>query len=450
MFENNKVLILGMARSGYEAAKVLVERGNHVVLNDSKDEGKLNKEQIEELHGLGVELIFGSHPDDLLDQSFDFLIKNPGVPINHKYVVKAKELGIEVINEVEMAYRLLPKGVRIIAITGTNGKTTTTTLTYQIMSKAFGDKVVLAGNIGYPLSSVLKKIKEDTILVMEISAQQGENLVKFKPNVGVVTNFFPAHIEFFNTFDYYKSVKTKMFFNQNEDDVAILNLENQDVMDSLKNIKSKVKYFSSKNQINGIYLKDDFIYYYDERVMNIKDIKIKGMHNVENCMCAIAVCKEFNVSNDDIYSVISQFKGVEHRLEYVDSVNGRMFYNDTEATNIKSTQIALDSFSEPTLIILGGLERNQVLEDLTEHMKNVKAVLAIGACRERVKKYVESIGIKCICYEYMRDGFNELYSLSEPGDVILLSPATASWDQYKECEERGAEFKALVQKLKTD
>ena len=448
MFENDKILILGMARSGYEAAKVLIERGNEVILNDNKSEDKLDSNQIKELRDLGVKLVFGSHPDDLLDNSFNYLIKNPGVPINHKYVLKAKELGVEVINEVEMAYRLLPDGVKIIGITGTNGKTTTTTLTYEIMKKAFGDRVVLAGNIGYPLSSVLKSIREDSILVMEISAQQGENLVKFKPNVGVVTNFFPAHLEFFNTFDYYKSVKSKMFFNQSEDDIAILNLENNDVIDCLKDIKSNIKYFSSKNEINGIYLSDNCIYYFGEKVMDTRDIKIKGIHNIENCMCAIAVCKEFGVSNEDIYSVISQFKGVEHRLEYVATVNGRMFYNDTEATNIKSTQIALDSFSEPTLIILGGLERNQVLEDLTSHMKNVKAVLCIGQCRERVKKYVETLGIKCICHEYMRDGFSELYSLSDEGDVILLSPATASWDQYKECEERGAEFKELVHNLK--
>lgn len=450
MFENNKILILGLARSGYESAKLLISRGNEVYLNDNKDEDKQDPEKVKELRDLGVNLIFGSHPDDLLDESFDYLIKNPGVPINHKYVERARELGIEVINEVEMCYRLLPEGVKLIAITGTNGKTTTTTLTYNIMKEAFGDKVFLAGNIGYPFSSILKQVKYGDIIVMEVSAQQGENLVKFKPDVALVTNFFPAHIEFFNTFEYYKSVKCKMVLNQTEEDVTILNIENKDVMKSLKDIKSKVKYFSSQNEINGIYLKDKAIYYFGEKVIDTKDIKIKGIHNVENCMGAIAIAKEFDVSNDIIKSVISEFKGVEHRLEYVDTINGREFYNDTEATNIKSTQIALASFEEPTLIILGGLERNQVLEDLTPYMKNVKAVLAIGQCRERVKNYVDSLGIKCICHEYMKDGFDELYSLSDKGDVILLSPATASWDQYKECEVRGAEFKDLVKKLKED
>lgn len=450
MFENKKIFILGMARSGYEAAKILIARGNEVYLNDMKEEEKQNMEQVEELKKLGVNLFFGSHPDDLFDSSFDYLIKNPGIPIDHKYVLKARELGIEVINEVEMCYRLLPEDVKLVAITGTNGKTTTTTLTYNILKEAYPDKTILAGNIGYPLSSVIEKVKSGDILVMEISAQQGENLVNFRPNIAVLTNYFPAHIEFFKTFEYYKQVKSKMFFNQTEDDVAIVNLENKDANDSLKGIRSNIKYFSSLNQINGVYLKDNAIYYYGDKVIDTKDIKIKGIHNVENCMCAISVAKELDVSNEIICKCISEFRGVEHRLEYVTTYEGREFYNDTEATNIKSTQIALSSFEQPTLIILGGLERNQVLEDLTPFMKNVKAVLAIGQCRERVKKYVDSLNIKCICYEFMKDGFSELYSLSEPGDVILLSPATASWDQYKECEVRGAEFKQLTFDLSKD
>lgn len=450
MFENKKILILGMARSGFEAAKVLIKKGNTVILNDGKPEEKMNKEQVAELRELGVTLVFGLHPDDLLDNSIDYLVKNPGVPIKHKYVLRARELGIEVINEVELAYRLLPQDVKLIGITGTNGKTTTTTLTYNILKEAFPDRVHLAGNIGYPLCSILDSLRENDIIVMEVSAQQGENIINFKPHIGLMTNLFPAHLEFFGEYSYYKNVKSKMFYNQAEDDIAIVNINNSDVMSSLGDIKSQVKYFSSKNEVNGIYLKDDFIYYYGEKVISINDIKIKGIHNIENCMGAIAIAKEFDVSNEIIVSVISKFSGVEHRLEYVDTVAGRNFYNDTEATNIKCTQIALSSFKEPILLILGGLERNQVLEDLTPFMGNVKAVLAIGQCRERVKQYTEGLGIKTFCYEYMRDGFKELYDYSDEGDVILLSPATASWDQYKECEERGAEFKKYVKELKDE
>lgn len=221
MFENKKVFILGLARSGYQAAKILVERGNQVILNDGKAEDKLDQEQIKELRQLGVTLIFGEHPDDILDNTFDYLVKNPGVPIDHKYVLKARELGIEVINELEMAYRLLPEGVKIVAITGTNGKTTTTTLTYEIMKKAFGDKVFLAGNIGYPLCSILNDIKSGDIIVTEVSCQQLENLSQFKPDVALMTNLSPAHIDFLKSYENYKRVKAKLFANQTSKEVAI-------------------------------------------------------------------------------------------------------------------------------------------------------------------------------------------------------------------------------------
>lgn len=448
MFENNKIFILGLARSGYQAAKLLSKRGNQVVLNDGKSEDKLDQEQIKELRDAGVELIFGSHPDDILDESFDYLIKNPGVPIDHKYVLKARELGIEVMNEVEMTYRLLPDDVKIIAITGTNGKTTTTTLTYEIMKKAYGDKVFLAGNIGYPFSSILEDVKSGDIIVMEVSCQQLENMTEFNPSVALMTNLSPAHIDFLKSYENYKRVKAKLFQNHTSENVAILNIENEDVIEETKNIKSTIKYFSSKNEISGCYLKDNNIYYYGDKVMSRDDIFIAGMHNVENCMGAIMLVKEFGVSNEIIKDVISNFRGVEHRLEYVDTIEGRRFYNDTEATNIKCTQIALSSFDKPIIIILGGLERGQDFNELTPYMSNVKGIIGIGQCRERVLEFGNSLNIPTYIFEYLVDGFDKCYDISDDGDVILLSPASASWDQYKECEVRGAEFKKKVEELK--
>lgn len=444
MFKDNKIFILGLARSGYQAAKVLIERGNEVVLNDSSIEEKLDASQVQELRELGVTLVFGSHPDDLLDNSFDYLIKNPGVPIDHKYVLKANELKIEVINEVEMAYRLLPEDVSIIGITGTNGKTTTTTLTYEIMKKSFGEKVFLAGNIGYPLCSILTKVKSGDIIVMEVSCQQLENLKEFHPNVALMTNLSPAHIDFFKTYDKYKTVKAKLFQNQTIKDVTILNIENDDVLDVTRDLNSRVKYFSSKKEINGAYLKDDKIYYYDDEVINIDQIFLAGEHNLENCMSAIMIAKEFGVSNSDIQEVITNFRGVEHRLEYVETVQGRLFYNDTEATNIKCTQIALSAFKKPIILILGGLERGQDFNELTPYMNRVKAIVAIGQCRNRVLEYGESISVPTYAFEFLKDAFLKTIEVSDEGDVILLSPASASWDQYKECEIRGAEFKKYV------
>ena len=448
MFQNQKVLILGFARSGYEAAKVLINRGNEVILNDNKKEELLDQDKIKELRELGVQFVFGTHPDDLLDSSFDYLIKNPGVPIHHKYVLKAHELGIEVINEVEMAYRLFPDDVKLIAITGTNGKTTTTSLTYSIVKKAFGDKVFLAGNIGYPLSGILNQLKSGDIVVMEVSCQQLENLSSFHPSIAVMTNLSPAHIDFFGTYDAYKKVKAKLFSKQTAEDVAILNVENGDVLEETKDILSTTKYFSSKHSINGCYLEGKDIYYYGEKVLSRDDIFIAGIHNVENVMASIMVAKELDISNEIIVEVVRDFRGVEHRLEYVDTVFGRKFYNDTEATNIKCTQIALSSFDEPTILILGGLERGQDFNELSPFMEHVKCIVGIGECRNRVVDFGNRLGIPTYSYEFLKDAFQKCYQESNPGDVILLSPASASWDQYRECEIRGSEFKKYVLQLK--
>ena len=450
MFENKKIFILGLARSGYEAAKYLAKFNNEIVLNDGKEEVLQDPNQVRELKDLGVNLVFGSHPDDILDDSFDYLIKNPGVPIDHKYVLKARELGVEVINEAEMAYRLLPDGVKLIGITGTNGKTTTTTLTYEIIKKAYPEKTHLAGNIGYPLCGFLDKVKDGDIIVMEVSCQQLENFTKFKPDIGLITNLSPAHIDFLKSYDNYKRVKTKLFINQTSNDIAILNIEDEEVMESTKNIKATTKYFSSNKEINGCYLKDEFIYYYGDKVLDTNDMLIVGKHNIENVMGSIMIAKELDVSNEVINEVVKSFKGVEHRLEYVDTVNGRKFYNDTEATNIKCTQIALSSFNKPTIIILGGLERGQDFNELNAYMDNVKCIIGIGQCRDRVLEYGKSINKPTYIYEHLSDGFDKCYEESNDGDIILLSPASASWDQYKECEVRGAEFKKKVEELKNE
>lgn len=443
MFTNKKILILGFARSGYDAAKLLLKRGNDVLINDGKDKVHHDIEKINELEELGCKFLFGTHPDELLDKSYDYLIKNPGIRIDHPYVLRARELEIPVINEVEIAYSLLPDDVKLIGIIGTNGKTTTTTLTYEIMHKAFGERVHLAGNIGYPLCSILDKLKKDDIIVMEVSCQQSENIINFHPDVALITNFSPAHIDFFGSYENYKRVKAKMFYNQTEDNVAILNEKNDDVLNELDGIKSKKLYFNG----GDCYLKDDVIYYQGEKVIDISIVKIPGGHNLENCMAAISIAKQFNVSNEVISDVISNFIGVRHRLEFIREVDKVRYYNDTEATNIKCTQIALSSFTNPTIIILGGLERGQNFDELKPFVKNVKAIIGIGECRERVRTFGEKNNIDTYIYEYLRDSFDKIKEIAKENDVVLLSPASASWDQYKECEVRGDEFRDLVNKL---
>ena len=449
MFENKKILILGMARSGVAAARILIKMNNEVIINDIKDEENHDKKVINELKDLGCKLILGTHPDNLLDESFSYLIKNPGIRDDHKYVKLARKLNIPVINEVELAYNLLPKDVTLIGITGTNGKTTTTTLTYQILKEEFGDRVHLTGNIGYPMCDLIGKLKKDDIIVMEVSVQQSININKYHPNIALITNYSPAHIDFLGSFDNYKKMKAKMFYNQEKDDIAILNLNNLDVLNEMKDIKSKKMYFSSSSKTD-CYLKDDAIYFHDEKVINTDIIKIPGIHNIENILGAIEIAKILNVSNKSIYNVINSFYGVEHRLEYVDTVCGARFYNDTEATNIKCTQIALSSFDKPTIIILGGLERGQDFNELKDYISNVKAIIGIGECRNRVNDFGNSLNIDTYIYEHLKDGFNKIKDIVQEGDIVLLSPASASWDQYKECEVRGAEFKDLVKEYQNE
>lgn len=445
MFENKKIFILGMARSGYHAARILAKRGNTIVLNDKN--ANQDKNHIKELEDLGVRVILGDHPDDILDESFDYLIKNPGVHFDHKYLKYAEEHNIKVINEIEMAYHLLPKGVKLVAITGTNGKTTTTSLTYEIVSAAFPGRTHLAGNIGFPLCEVIEDIKENDYLVMEIGVPQLHDFYDFNPDIAVLTNIYEAHLDMFGTREYYNENKLRIFQNHTSKNIAIINKGNEDAYRITKNIKSTKKYFTSKKKIDGAYLENGKIYYYGEEIIDTKDIKLQGNHNYENVMCAIMIAKELGISNEIMCKAISEFTGVEHRIEYVRTFEGKDFYNDSKATNITATQIALSAFKKPTIILLGGQERTQNFLDLKDYMKNTKAVVCYGECKERCKKQIDSLGIKCTMVNTLKEAVEVANKESVSGDVILLSPASASWDQYAKFEDRGDEFKKLVKEL---
>lgn len=446
MFKNKKIFILGMARSGYHAARILAKRGNEIVLNDMNS--NQDKTHLEELESLGVKVILGSHPDDILDESFNYLIKNPGVKFDHKYLLYAEEHNIKVINEIEMAYHLLPKNVKLVAITGTNGKTTTTSLIYEILSKAFKGKTHLAGNIGFPLCEVIENIKEDDYLVMEIGVPQLHDFYDFKPDIGVLTNIFEAHLDMFKTREYYNENKLRLFMNHNKDNVAIVNMGNEDAYRITKNIPSTIKYFSSVNNINGCYLHDDNIYYYDNFIINTHDIKLQGVHNYENVMCAIMVAKELNISNDIIIETLKEFSGVEHRIEFVKRIDGKEFYNDSKSTNVTSTQIALGTFKKPVILLLGGLERTQSFLELKDYLNYTKLVIAYGECKNRIKEEMNLLNKDCIVVNTLKEATNLANEKSTSGDIILLSPGSASWDQYRCFEDRGNEFKEFVNNLK--
>lgn len=442
MYKDKKVFILGMARSGYEVAKLLRKYTDKILITDCKPQ---NEEHVKELQALGIQYVLTDKPEEILDDSFEIMVKNPGVNYRKPCVQKAKKLKIPVVNEVEVTYNLLPENVKIIAITGSNGKTTTTTLIYELLRHA-GKKVHLGGNVGIPASKVLEEIKKGDILVLEISSHQLQDFINFRPHIAIMTNLSEVHLDFFETYENYKSYKKRIFDNQTEDDIAILNYDDSDVLEVSKKIKAQKLYFST-NEVQDIYLSDGKIYYHNREVITTDEIRLKGKHNYENAMCAIAAVKQFNVTNEVIKEVLNSFCGVEHRLEFVTKINDRSFYNDSKATNVKSTIIAVSSFKDPIILLLGGLDRGHSFEELTPYLNNVKQIICYGETKNRIKEYADKIGIDCIVLDTLEEATKGAYNLSSEGDIILLSPACASWDQYDSFEDRGEDFKRIINEL---
>ena len=439
MFENKKIFILGMARSGYEAAKLLSDYNNEIIVTDGKEQ---KEELVSELESLSVKVIITSDQLSLLDDSFDYVIKNPGIKYDNPVVVKAKELGIKVINEVEMAYSFLDKSVNIIGVTGSNGKTTTTTLISEFMKNSF-DNVYLGGNIGIPLSNFVRDIKPNSYLVLEISDHQLCDMYDFKTNVSVLTNITPTHLDFHKSYEVYQMTKKKIFNNHTSDDLAVINKDDEVSMKITDDIKSTKVYYGH-DKTNLAYYDEEGIYYDGKLVIKLDDIILKGKHNYQNIMGAIIAVKKYGVTDEVIQKVLKEFKGVEHRLEYVDTINGVTYYNDSKATNCVSTITALNSFDKPTILLLGGYDRGHSFHDLDDSMKNVKCVVCFGETKNRIEEFCNDLNIKCYKNDTLKEAMNVVKDICTPGDVVLLSPACASWDQYDKFEDRGDEFKNLV------
>lgn len=443
MLENKKIFVFGLARSGYEVSKLLSKYNNNILICDASDS---DTEKINELENLGIKFIKTNTPEDYLDDTYNYVIKNPGIINTHPCIKKAEELGISVINEVEVGYHFIKDKVKIIGITGSNGKTTTTTMIYEVMKKA-NFPVILAGNIGYPLCSIVDKVKEKDIIVMEISDHQLLNVKDFKTDISILTNLSKVHLDFHGSYENYRNTKKKVFNFHTDKDIAIINNGNEDVLNLTSDINSKKITFSSKTNAD-IYLNDNYIKYLDEKILDVNDVKIKGLHNYENIMCLIAICKLFNISNEIVKNYLSTFGGVEHRIEFVRELNGRLFYNDSKATNTESTIVALKSFSNDTILILGGLDRGHSFEPLNPYLKNVKHIYCYGETKDRILDWAKTQNIDCEKFENLEESTKKAYSVSEPNNVILLSPSCASWDQYKCMEDRGNEFKNIVNNLK--
>ena len=442
MFENKKIFILGMARSGYEAAKLLSDYNNEILVTDMSEQ---DSDQVKELEELGVKVVITDDPVSLIDDSYDYVIKNPGIKYDNPLVVRAKGLGIKVINEVEMAYSFLDKDISIIGVTGSNGKTTTVNLIYQFL-KEEKENVYLGGNIGIPLSNFARDIKKGSYLVLEISDHQLVDMYNFKTNISVLTNITPTHLDFHPSYDVYKSMKKKIFNHHTKDDIAVINSNDSESMNVTNDINS-TKYYYGTNKDNKCYYDDTAIYYDGKEVIKLNEIILKGEHNYQNITSAIIAVKEYGISDEGIKKVLKRFNGVEHRLEFVTEFNGIKFYNDSKATNCVSTNIALNSFDEPTILILGGTDRGHSFHDLDNSIKNVKAIMCYGETKNRIEEYAKEMNISCYKSENLKETMMKVKDIMESGDVVLLSPACASWDQYKKFEDRGNEFKELVKEI---
>lgn len=449
--KNKKVLLVGLAKTGVSTIKHLNRLGAKVVVNDIKDKDKL-KDILDELSDLNnVEYILGYHPENVDD--VDITVVSPGVPLDLPFILKLKSKNIEIIGEVELAYRLSQNPI-FIGITGTNGKTTTTSLVGEIFKKASRDTYIV-GNIGNPVIDTVGIANENSVLVTELSSFQLESIDKFKPHVSAILNFTEDHLNRHHTMKAYIEAKARIFENQDSKDFCILNYDDEDVRSLSDSVKAKKIFFSRKKSLEyGIYLdeKKNIIINIGEKItlLSKDELSLPGNHNLENCMAAAAIAYVSNIDIDVIRKVLKTFAGVEHRQEFVRNLNGIMFVNDSKATNPDSSIKAVQSYNRPIVLIAGGMDKQSSFDEFLDIAKeNVYALVLLGETAQKIKECAQNKGFDNITIvKDMKEAVKASYQIAKDGDVVLLSPACASWDMYKSFEVRGIDFKDNVNNLR--
>lgn len=443
--KDKKVLVLGYARTGRGAAEFLVSQGANVTINDLND---LSEEpSIEELKAKGVIVVDKKQPVTLLNENFDFIVKNPGIPYQIELLQAAIAQEIPIYTDIEIFDWYNP-GI-LIGITGSNGKTTTTTLVNNILQNS-QYQAHLAGNIGIPTLSVLPKVKENDVVTMELSSFQLMGTDKFKPHIAAITNIFSAHLDYHGTREEYVKAKLRLIQNQDNHDFIIFNADQKELASYLIESPANKVPFARLNLTDlvrqtGAYYENGGLYFKGELIMKEDDIQIPGEHNIENILVAIAITKILNVPNNIIHDTITNYQGVEYRIQPVGIYNGISYYNDSKATNPDATITALKSFTEPTIYIGGGLDRGITFEELVPYLENVKVAILYGESKEIMKEAMEQAQIEeIVMVDNLEQATKAAQSYAESGDVVLLSPACASWDQYQSFEERGAQFNELI------
>ena len=445
-----RVLVVGLGRSGVASALFLKSRGARVTVSDAKSEDQLRKEIPALLdHGIAVET--GGHGERTF-QNQDLIVVSPGVPVDAETITQARALGQDILGEIELAAEFLQG--QIVAITGSNGKTTTTTLTGEILS-AGGLKTLVGGNIGTPAISLVPQATPETVTVLEVSSFQLETIRHFRPKIAVVLNVTPDHLDRHRTFTAYVDAKARVFENQQAEDFAVLNADDATCVELAGRTRAQVFWFSRKREVEqGAFVRKGEVVLRragsEQDLMPASEIPLKGSHNLENVLAAACAGALMGCEAGKIGDTIRNFKAVEHRLEYVATVRGVEYYNDSKATNVDATIKALESFPANVHLILGGKDKGSdytVLNDLLR--ERVKCVYTIGAAAEKIQSQIK--GATAIVHTgIIESAVKQAATSARPGDVVLLAPACASFDQFQNYEHRGRVFKELVLALQAD
>ena len=450
-YEKKKVLVVGMARSGVAAAQLLRATGAEVTVNDSKTEEELGN-QLKPLEGLQLERRFGCPAMELLEGK-ECLVISPGIPDTAPFVVRAKEMGIYVIGELELAAQL--SSGTLVAVTGTNGKTTTVSLLGEIFTNS-GKMTHVVGNIGYPFSLASLISRKEDVIVCEVSSFQMETADTFHPHVALLTNITEDHLNRHGTMEMYTSLKMRMFKNQTPEDYAVFNADDPAQDELYRQVKSRVLRFSRKKEVReGAFVRDGQIWLSlngnERRVCGTDEIYIPGPHNLENALGAVCVAAAMNVPAPVIRHSLKTFRGVEHRIESVRELDGVEYINDSKGTNVDSTIKAVQTMSQPTVIILGGYDKHASFDPLSREIINspmIRHAVLIGETAGLIRNSLERAGFTSVTHaDSMRDAVEKARSIAEKGWCVLLSPACASFDMFKDYEERGRVFKEIVKEL---
>ena len=441
-----RTLVVGLGKSGVASALFMKAHGARVTVSDTKSGDELHNEIPVLLdHGISVET--GGHGERTF-RGQDLIVVSPGVPVDAPPLVQARSLGETVIGEIELAAQFLPGP--IIAITGSNGKTTTTTLTGEIMTAA-GLPTLVGGNIGTPAISLAERAKADTVIVLEVSSFQLETIQTFRPKVAVVLNVTPDHLDRHRTFQIYTDAKARIFENQQASDFAVLNADDPTCVAMGMRTRAQVFWFSRQKEVEeGAWVRDGDIVFRDSkgqrRILPVSEIPLKGAHNLENVLAAVSAGVLMGCPPGKIREAVHDFKAVEHRLEFVATIQGVDYYNDSKATNVDATIKALEAFPANIHLILGGKDKGSdytVINDLIR--QRVKRVYTIGAAAAKIESQVK--GVEIVHAETLENAIRKAHAAAESGDVVLLAPACASFDQFKSYEHRGKVFKQIVSGL---